>query len=624
MDLSVKLVLRAQAEGTSAIRAMRQETAELATAMKEVREAARSGGRVSPSSIKALGGFEEFQKAFAEEQKRIAAAVGGGSERTLEEQERSFVRHIGRMSNMAKVRAAESTRVEREGAAADARVQAQKRREAIATGDLQRKLFLDEVRATKAATAEIDAAVARGEANQRRSMEETLAYNMRYWAARGRAAEQEARQEMAAARQRREAMRSMGLGMFAGSDPAGAGGGRGGGHGGGFVGSGGHGRGFMAEIGTAAEYTLTYGAINKVLEGVSAIARSPLALGRMTLGVADQAREIREGAADLGVSAKAFQDLRFAFGAKGLGEDRIQPMMQFMEKSAVGALRGIKSETVAFRALGISMKQLKADTHDPMKMLTDIGAKLEAIRNPAKRIAIADMIFGRDGSKYLSLFDHGFLGKSFAESERSGATMSDSDLAAGQKVSDQWKELKLEMAGIRNETAAAAFPIMGQLLGDASGWLRQNRGEISKIIHDDMAELKADLPDIERGFTNVANSILQMGRDFAPFVHAVDVFSHSKFAQYMVSGQIVPGGIDLGDAKHADQARKLIGEHALDPGGIGHGLYSAAEWAAHKGMEVAGQVHVIVEAKPGTSISSIRRKGNVTADVRRGQLGTGN
>ncbi len=117
---------------------------------------------------------------------------------------------------------------------------------------------------------------------------------------------------------------------------------------------------------------------------------------------------------------------------------------------------------------------------------------------------------------------------------------------------------------------------MSQLLGDASGWLRQNRGELSSIIKTDMAELKADLPDIERIFSKFAESVLQMAKDFARFVHAVDVFSRSKCAQYVVSGQPVPGGIDLGDAKHADQSRKLIAEHALEPGGVGHGLYSAA------------------------------------------------
>ena len=66
MDFTVGLRLRAQTEGVSAIKAMREETAELAAAMKEVRAAARSGGQVSPSSIKALGGFDKLQAAFAQ------------------------------------------------------------------------------------------------------------------------------------------------------------------------------------------------------------------------------------------------------------------------------------------------------------------------------------------------------------------------------------------------------------------------------------------------------------------------------------------------------------------------------------------------------------------------------
>ena len=91
-------------------------------------------------------------------------------------------------------------------------------------------------------------------------------------------------------------------------------------------------------------------------------------------------------------------------------------------------------------------------------------------------------------------------------------------------------------------TAAAAFPIMSRLLGDASAWLRQNRGEISSIIKTDMAELKADLPDVERGFTNVANAILQMAKDFAPFVHAVDVFPTAHLRNTWGAASSCPAG----------------------------------------------------------------------------------
>ena len=90
----------------------------------------------------------------------------------------------------------------------------------------------------------------------------------------------------------------------------------------------------MGELGLAAEYTLTNGAINQVLGGVSAIARSPFALGRMSLGVADRAKEIGESAAALGVLAGEYQALRYSFAGKGLGQDCVEPMVQMAKPRA--------------------------------------------------------------------------------------------------------------------------------------------------------------------------------------------------------------------------------------------------------------------------------------------------
>ena len=603
MDLTVALRLRAYTEGLSEMKALREETSEVAAALKEVREAARAGGQVSPGSIKALGGFQQFREEFEKAQKALSAP----RDVVPAEAEKAFRARVRITNGLAKVRLAESVRLEHEETTAIVREEKARQRQFNETDGLRRKLWLDEVRAVRAATAEIDAAVARGEEEQRQAMKATLDYNMRYWAQRGRAAREgeaaEVRAATAAARRHRETLRGLGLGIFAGPAAEGEEG-----HGG--VAGGRHGRGFLGELGTAAEYTLVYGAINKLLQGVGALARSPFSLGRMTLGVADEARQIQESAAAIGLSARTYQELRFAFAGKGISEDRVQPTVQIAERSAVAAIRGIKGQTVAFKALGISVRQLKDDTRDPMKLLTDISNAISKIKNPGKKIAIADLIFGRNGSQYLPLLDKGYLAHAATAADKSGAILSDRDVDAGDRVASQWKQLGLQAQGIKNEVAAAAFPIISQLIGDASGWITKNRAEVSSIIQTDMAELKADLPIIEKGLVGIANGALEIAKDFAPFLHQIVQFSSSPFGRYFFSNQIIPGLDPAHPAGDAKIASLIDPQHRHFTGGPNGTVVPPPE------------VHVHVHPAPGVSVGRTTSRG-AQVTVHRGQLQAG-
>ena len=603
MDLSVKLVLRAQSEGVSAIKEMREETAELAAAMKEVREAARSGGNVSASTIKQLGGFNEFQKAFEEAQKELA---GGVKEAAPFDEEKAFRGRLRMLNAQSKVRLSESERTDREEAAAFAKAEQAKRREAIKTGDLQRKLFLDEVRATKATQAEMAAAVARGQADMRRSMEETLAYNMRYWAARGRAAEREAAEEARLDRQRRDALRSMGLGLFAGREEGGA-------HGrGGVAGGGGHrGRGLMAELGTAAEYTLTYGAINKVLEGIGAVAHSPIDIGKMTLGVAEQARQVKDLGKATGLTTNQVQELQYAFQAKGLDADKLPQTLLFLARSEVGAARGIKNNAVAFKALGVSI----FDAHHRLKplqqLLYETTDALHHQSSAAKEDAISQMIFGRGIKDILPVIQGGSaaLRQMASEADKSGFVITPEDLERGELLAAQWSKLKLQLMGVRNTAAVAAMPIVSDLVGEASSYLTAHRDEVTKAIRDNFIEIKADIPIIVSGMKTLAGDTLAMSRNIGPFFDDIVKLSQNPFVQYMLSGQIIPG-YDLGRAPPSHAGGGPV------PFDSGPPMPYDAE--THRPAEV----HVHVHAAPGVAVGATRSRG-ATVQVHRGQLGAG-
>ena len=111
--------------------------------MKEVREAARSGGQVSASAVKALGGFAEFQSAFAKAQREMAASV---REMGPGEAEKAFRARVRITDQQAKVRLAESARVIKEEAANAARGEADQRREAEETLRFRQRMWGQQAR----------------------------------------------------------------------------------------------------------------------------------------------------------------------------------------------------------------------------------------------------------------------------------------------------------------------------------------------------------------------------------------------------------------------------------------------------------------------------------------------
>lgn len=626
MDLTVALRLQARAEGTSAIRGMREElkglatasqeareafnsrvdrrNAQVASAMKEVREAARAGRGVDVSTMNALGGFDALQTAMAKARDEIARGIEPPA---AADEEKLFRGRLRMTNEQAKVRKRESERAalaeqkamgaEQRGAEETqrfrSRMWAQQRREAEETASAEAKAAQQAAREEAQAAQEAARAQERADRETQRSAQETLQFRMRMTRQMTQEmGEQEARQ----ARQRRENLRKLGLGMFV----RGGSGEHDGGHGG-------HGsRSIASELRTAAGYTLVYGGINKVLEGVGAVADSPFRVGRMTLGVAQQAREIAEASKALGVSARDYQAVRYAFAAKGMKEDEIDPMLRFMERNAVAAIRNTKSQAVAFKALGISTDELRRGTRDPIALLNRVGDALDRVGNASKRNAVAQMIFGRGGDKYLPLFMGGGLRGAAADADASGAMLTDAQLKQSELLAAQWSKLKMQGEGLRNQVAVAAMPVVSDVLAGASEYLTDHRAEIAKTIRDDFAELRSDMPGIVSGMKAMADDIVVASKAVGPFVDGMIKFGNSPFGKYMLSGQIIPG-LDMGKPMAPQIAAQGPPQQLYDP-------------ETHMPIHAApgGRLDVHIHAPPGMGATASAPPPGTTVNVHRG------
>ncbi len=587
VDLTAKLVLRAQAEGQSEIRAMAAETAELAAAMREVREAAKSGGQVSASTIKELGGYANFEQAFRQAQKELEGGKTPGSGEAAAKEAAAWklsAKQRAQAELGAAIEAAKDFKlIERADLQAETSVRreaeqtlklrmglwAQERREAEETAAAEARAAEQAARAQERAAREAARAEVQAQREMRREAEQTLAFNMRMWRQRQR--------EMAPPPETR----------------------------------GRHGRGVLGELGMAAEYTLVYGAINKVLEGVGALARAPFDIAKMTLGVAEGARSVEELSKSTRMATDDIQGLQAAFELKGLDPDKLPQMLLFMAKSEVAAARGIKTNAAAFKALGVSVLDSQHRLKPMTELLYETTDALHKLGGGPKADAISMMIFGRGVKDLLPIIQGGSaaLKEMSAQAKDMHFTLSPDEIGAAEKAAEDWSRLKLQMIGFRNDIAGAAMPILTGLLGDASEYLKSHRAEIVKDIKDTFAELKADLPVILSGMREFADLILKI----AGAASGVAAITRMGADLSIAGSGNLPAGARMASLKDLqDTATRFILNQAqnLANGWRAADAQAGAKAGAAAATPPSGQVHITVSADKGSKVTGVTTKGS--------------
>lgn len=596
MDLNVAVRLRAQTEGASAIKQMREETSDLAAALKEVRAAAQSGGRVSAGAIKTLGGFDEFQKAFVQAQRELVGGAASTPAGVPVDAEKAFRARLRLTNEMAKVRA----RSAEQASAAELKADAAVRKEAEETFRFRQRMNEQQRReaqetADTEARAAREAARAQMEADREAAREAEETFRFRQRMTRQQADE-------ALAEERRLAReRAAFLGPVR--------------HG--------RGRGVFGELGIAAEYTLAYGAVNEALRGVAALARSPFDIGRMTLGVADEARQIEELAKQTRMSTSAVQELQYAFAMKGVDAEKLPQMLDFMAKSEVAAARGIRNSAVAFKALGVAVRDTRGHLVPMDRLLYETVGALDKLHGGSKATALSMMIFGRGAKEYMPVIqDIRSLRAMAAEAENTGYVLGPDQLGGLQRLDEQYRHFQLQIETLKRTVAVAAMPIVSDLLRGSSDYLTKHHAEIAAEIKEDFQELRKDVPVILAGMTEFSKDMLATARAVREIVH--DLNQNKDLIKGLTGATVAvsrAGSGDLPKAASAGGGAWTNIEHAVTR----HAADLARSWT-HPGAHPAAEhprVTVTVQALPGTSVRSVETRGSVEASVRRGPVGVG-
>ena len=217
---------------------------------------------------------------------------------------------------------------------------------------------------------------------------------------------------------------------------------------------------------------------------------SLIAAGKAALEYAGHLGELAD---TLGLTTKDLQTFSYAAGQVGISQDELQVGIQKLTISMGQAELGSKKQTTAFRALGISIDQLKdKDTGDVFRLIAE---RLEKVSDRSQRAAIEVALFGKAGAKLDNLLSgaQGRLSELSDAAERLGIVLSDEQIRKADETADKIEALKTVLkARIAGEVADNADAIL--TLANALNTLIGSIGDAIRGWKVIVAEFKAGLP----------------------------------------------------------------------------------------------------------------------------------
>ena len=171
----------------------------------------------------------------------------------------------------------------------------------------------------------------------------------------------------------------------------------------------------------------------------------------------------------LGISKKAYQELDYVMNLAGTSMDSMGMGMKTLTNQISAAQKGNKDAIKNFKALGISLNDIKTLSQEDLFKKTIAG--LQNMEAGTKRSALANKVFGRSGQELQPLLNmtSDEMEKAIKTANDYGMVLSDKGVKASADFTDSMTTLKNTMTGLKNNMMAEFLPSLTSVTDGLSG-----------------------------------------------------------------------------------------------------------------------------------------------------------
>jgi hypothetical protein len=219
---------------------------------------------------------------------------------------------------------------------------------------------------------------------------------------------------------------------------------------------------------------------------------------------ADFGDEIATVAGNLGITAQALQELRYAAVKSDVEVETLDQSLMFLSKNAAGAAAGEKKFAALFAALGVPLRDASGAMRGTEEVFLDTVSAMGKIRDPMMKTRLALELFGRAGSKMVSMVNGGSEAlKAYREEARRLGVMTAEDIAAAEEFDNTYKGLQFTLLSLRNTVGTKLIPVFTEMSAKLTKYLVAHRPQIEAFARAFAEKLPGALVAIRDGLVDV-------------------------------------------------------------------------------------------------------------------------
>lgn len=200
--------------------------------------------------------------------------------------------------------------------------------------------------------------------------------------------------------------------------------------------------------------------VGKSVAGVGAAITAPI------LGAAKQfasyGDQMAKASKRTGIAVESISALAFAAERGGSDITVLEASLKKMSQTIYTATNGSKASVDALNALGLSVKELQGLS--PEEQFKAIGNALNAIEDPTKKAALAQIVFSESGLKLLPVLQN--LNSELQKARDFGAVISAEDAKKAEELTDAINALKTAFRSLSLAIGAEVAPELTRMMNE--------------------------------------------------------------------------------------------------------------------------------------------------------------
>lgn len=230
---------------------------------------------------------------------------------------------------------------------------------------------------------------------------------------------------------------------------------------------------------TGGKAAIAVGAVMAVGAAASKAAKAMWDLGVDTMRAGDQ---IAKTSRQLGIDAEAYQEFAYAVGLGGASEKDFETALRQLNKQMEAAQSGNKRATDAFRALGVSMDEVRSMNVE--EMFVRLSDALSQVDDTAAKTRTTMALFGESGIKVATAIAGGSaeLERLRKEARDAGYVLAGDSLKKAEEANDNFTRAQLQLRGVARQLGVEVMPVVNDMLVEFIQLIRDNREDLATFV----------------------------------------------------------------------------------------------------------------------------------------------